>query len=285
MTYETAFDLVRRKRACIKPNSGFVKCVRRSFPHSPLTRRHTGRCKSGRRSGETSARTPARLCAEPRRPRASARSPPIQHIFLVLALAPTFPLPPTPARFRNLLRYLSVQGNRLSSGSRVIAAHTCIPTHCTFVALAYLYLAPAPRKENYVQVDRSACGPALPPRHATLRRPLYHTPYRYTRSVHPTYLLPDDSCARRGCVVAVPVTRSAGRRSRRAARTRRVGVISRRGIARPVPRVPGPDRHVPRTNDRTVRDALYLRDGLRGKASALHQVERRRTRRLARDLS
>ena len=27
MTYETAFDLVRRKRACIKPNSGFVKCV------------------------------------------------------------------------------------------------------------------------------------------------------------------------------------------------------------------------------------------------------------------
>lgn len=27
MTYETAYDLVRRKRACIKPNSGFVQCV------------------------------------------------------------------------------------------------------------------------------------------------------------------------------------------------------------------------------------------------------------------
>ncbi|KZT69480.1 phosphatases II [Daedalea quercina L-15889] len=27
MTYETAFDLVRRKRACIKPNSGFVRAL------------------------------------------------------------------------------------------------------------------------------------------------------------------------------------------------------------------------------------------------------------------
>ncbi|KAL1946164.1 hypothetical protein VTO73DRAFT_15291 [Trametes versicolor] len=27
MTYDSAFDLVKRKRACIKPNSGFVRCL------------------------------------------------------------------------------------------------------------------------------------------------------------------------------------------------------------------------------------------------------------------
>lgn len=27
MTYDAAFDLVKRKRACVKPNSGFVKCL------------------------------------------------------------------------------------------------------------------------------------------------------------------------------------------------------------------------------------------------------------------
>ena len=27
MSYDSAFDLVRRKRACIKPNSGFVRCL------------------------------------------------------------------------------------------------------------------------------------------------------------------------------------------------------------------------------------------------------------------
>ncbi|KAH9948323.1 phosphatases II [Amylocystis lapponica] len=27
MTYDSAFDLVRRKRACVKPNSGFVRCL------------------------------------------------------------------------------------------------------------------------------------------------------------------------------------------------------------------------------------------------------------------
>lgn len=27
MSYDAAFDLVKRKRACVKPNSGFVKCV------------------------------------------------------------------------------------------------------------------------------------------------------------------------------------------------------------------------------------------------------------------
>ena len=27
MSYDSAFDLVRRKRACIKPNSGFVRAL------------------------------------------------------------------------------------------------------------------------------------------------------------------------------------------------------------------------------------------------------------------
>ena len=27
MSYDAAFDLVKRKRACVKPNSGFVKYV------------------------------------------------------------------------------------------------------------------------------------------------------------------------------------------------------------------------------------------------------------------
>ena len=31
MSYDAAFDLVKRKRACVKPNSGFVKCVKSSI--------------------------------------------------------------------------------------------------------------------------------------------------------------------------------------------------------------------------------------------------------------
>ena len=31
MSYDSAFDLVKRKRACVKPNSGFVRYVSWSF--------------------------------------------------------------------------------------------------------------------------------------------------------------------------------------------------------------------------------------------------------------
>ena len=45
MTYDAAFDLVRRKRPCIKPNSGFVRCLQdwerqwRLAPNRPGVRR------------------------------------------------------------------------------------------------------------------------------------------------------------------------------------------------------------------------------------------------------
>ena len=45
MSYDSAFDLVKRKRACIKPNSGFVRCLQdwekqwRLAPQRPGARR------------------------------------------------------------------------------------------------------------------------------------------------------------------------------------------------------------------------------------------------------
>ena len=45
MSYDSAFDLVKRKRACIKPNSGFVRALQdwerqwRLAPQRPAIRR------------------------------------------------------------------------------------------------------------------------------------------------------------------------------------------------------------------------------------------------------
>ena len=45
MTYDAAFDLVKRKRPCIKPNSGFVRALQdwerqwRASPNRPGVRR------------------------------------------------------------------------------------------------------------------------------------------------------------------------------------------------------------------------------------------------------
>jgi hypothetical protein len=47
MTYDQAYALVRHKRACIKPNSGFVSCLRewekqwRPQAQANFARRHT----------------------------------------------------------------------------------------------------------------------------------------------------------------------------------------------------------------------------------------------------
>jgi hypothetical protein len=47
MTYDQAFAFVKSKRACIKPNSGFVACLRdweKQARQSPsMSRRHTTR--------------------------------------------------------------------------------------------------------------------------------------------------------------------------------------------------------------------------------------------------
>ena len=75
MSYDAAFDLVKRKRACVKPNSGFVKYVLaycRILLLSPFV--DPDACKNGNDNGGRLQGT-VRSCVAPRRLPAKGAQP------------------------------------------------------------------------------------------------------------------------------------------------------------------------------------------------------------------
>ena len=183
MSYDSAFDLVRRKRACIKPNSGFVRCAPSLSLTCPTTDQCTGRSRSGRRSGATSAQTPARPCAEPP-PRPASPSSPSPR-----AVSPASCAGAPPAL------YATSQGNRLPGLPQPVLRPR---THVSSIHPAAP--APMPRRPargNVANIRVCYARTAPGPRAARLARPLcsaalccllYHICAWYTR-VQPILLL------------------------------------------------------------------------------------------------